>query len=415
MSQALSRARLAVALVTGVVALTVTGCTGVPMPTPTTATPTPTGDGILRIGTLFPASGGLATFSAGQVAGVNAAVREINAAGGVLGVPVEVVSRDAGADDSGKAGPSFDALVARGVDVIIGPSSSPVAESLLPAAAAASVPIVSPSATAAGLTGADGGGWFFRTVPTDADEARVLADRLVVGGASTVVLIGAGGRPGPAVADALAAELTAQDAELVSEVPGDGDPAVVVEEVVGAGPDAVVLATPDGGEATAALIAALSAAGFGGERLWLVGPNVVSYGDALPDGTLTGVQGVNTGFQPDDAVRARFRLEDPGLRNVRFAAEAYDATILAALAANLAGDDGGASIDRMLPAASAGGIPCSSYGECLDVLTTETDIDYLGVSGPFDLDENGDITEPGFSLYGYSPENTLVFAERVVG
>ena len=89
-------------------------------------------------------------------------------------------------------------------------------------------------------------------------------------------------------------------------------------------------------------------------------------------------------------MRARFILEDPGVRSLRFAAEAYDATILAALAATLAGDDGGASIDRMLPAASSGGIPCASYGECLDVLRTQDDIDFRGVSGSLDLDENGE-------------------------
>jgi branched-chain amino acid transport system substrate-binding protein len=409
MSHALSRAASSVVLAAALVA-SVVGCTGLPMPTPTTAPPTPTGDGILRIGTLFPASGGLAGLSPGQVAGVNAAVREINAAGGVLGVPVEVVNRDAGADDGGKAGPSFDDLVARGVDVVIGPSSSALAESLLPAAAAASVPIISPSATAAGLAGQDAGGWFFRTVSTDADEGEALAGLLVAGGASNVVLVGMGGRPGSAASEALSAGLAAQDAEI-AEVPGEGDPAAVAEQVAAAGPDAVVLATPDGGEATTALITALTGAGFGAEKLWLVGANVVAYRDALPDGALTGVRGIVTGVRAEDALRARIRLEDPGVSSPRYAVEAYDATILAALAATLAGDDGGASIDRMLPAASAGGIPCTSYGECLDVLSTETDIDYRGASGSLDFDEYGDITEPGFSLYGYSPENALVFAE----
>jgi branched-chain amino acid transport system substrate-binding protein len=191
MSRALSRASLAAALIATALVTVLAGCTAQPMPTPTTALPSPTGDGILRIGTLFPASGSLAALSAGQVAGVNAAVREINAAGGVLGAPVEVVSRDAGADGSGDAGPAFDDLVSRGADVVIGPSSSAVAESVLPAAAAASVPVISPSATAAGLGDADAGGWFFRTVPTDADLGHALAGRLVAGGARTAVLVGA--------------------------------------------------------------------------------------------------------------------------------------------------------------------------------------------------------------------------------
>jgi ABC-type branched-subunit amino acid transport system substrate-binding protein len=131
------------------------GCTGPPMPTPTpTASPTPTGDGVLRIGTLFPLTGPLAGFGAGQTAAVNAAVREINTAGGVQGAPVEVVNRDGG--DVATVEAAFDALVARGVDVVIGPPSSEAAALLLSRAATAAVPLVSPSANAAGLTAADG-------------------------------------------------------------------------------------------------------------------------------------------------------------------------------------------------------------------------------------------------------------------
>jgi branched-chain amino acid transport system substrate-binding protein len=412
MSRALSRAdrHAATAALIAAVTITLAGCTGLPMPTPTpTASPTPTGDGILRIGTLFPGSGPLARFSPAQVAGVNAAVREIDAAGGVLGAPVEVVNRNAGADDDGMAGPSFDDLVARGVDVVIGPSSSATAEQILPAAALASVPLISPSATGVRLT--DDAGWFFRTIPTDADLGAALAGLLVGQGASKVVLVEVGGQPGSVASEALAAGLEAQDAELVAEVPGDGDPAAVISQVGAAAPDAVVLAAPDGGEVTAALIAALEAGDFGGEALWLVGPAAVGYGDALPAGTLASVTGVAAGFSPDDAFRTRVRLEDPGAGNLRYAAEAYDATILAALAATLAGDDGGASIDRIVPAAAAGGIPCHSYGECLDVLRTQDDIDYQGVTGSLDLDENGDLSYPGFAVYGYTPENAVQFAE----
>jgi hypothetical protein len=32
------------------------------------------------------------------------------------------------------------------------------------------------------------------------------------------------------------------------------------------------------------------------------------------------------------------------------------------------------------------------------------------VSGPLDLDENGDLTHPGFAVYGYTPENAAEFA-----
>ena len=123
---------------------------------------------------------------------------------------------------------------------------------------------------------------------------------------------------------------------------------------------------------------ALTAAGYGGAKLWLTSQNLADYSQALPAGLLNGANGILEGVQPDDAFIAKLKQEDPGLVDPRYGAEAYDATILAALAAILAGDDGGASIAAALRDASRGGIKCTSFGECLDVLRTETDIDYDG-------------------------------------
>lgn len=136
--------------VAAAVALMLASCTALPTATPTptpTSTPTPTGDGVLRVGTLLSASDPAA---AAQVAGVNAAVREINAAGGVDGEPVEVVTRNAG-DDAATAESALSDLIARGVDVVVGPSSADLLASVTEAAATSDVPVL-PSAGTAALT-----------------------------------------------------------------------------------------------------------------------------------------------------------------------------------------------------------------------------------------------------------------------
>jgi branched-chain amino acid transport system substrate-binding protein len=430
MSRALSRAGIAArtraaVLAAAAAALVLSACTGPPMPTPTpTVSPTPTGDGVLRIGTLFSLSGPLAGYGAGQTAAVNAAVREINAGGGVLGAPVEVVNRNGGDVTTVEA--AFDALVAKGVDVVIGPSASDAAALLLPRASAAAVPLVSPSANATALA-ADGGGWFFRTIPTPGAQGGVLASLLVADGATEIALIRLGDDAATALGEALGAGLTAADGALVADVtvpPVDPaadppvDPAAIATDVVADAtsddPDAVVLATADDGSVTPALVAALDAAGYSGERLWLAGRNLAD-ASAVAAGVLDGAHAVTDGFTPDAELAARFRLEDPGAGSLRYAAEAYDATILAVLAAVLAGDDGGASIARTLPAASADGIPCASFGECVDVLSTEPDIDYVGVTGPVGVAANGDLTTPGFAVSSYAADNTATFAEWVLG
>ncbi len=417
MPRAFVRARLVAALLA--VAAVTTACTTAPMPTPTPSSPSPTpiGDGVLRIGTLFPSSGGVAFIGPAQVAGVNAAIREINAAGGVGGVPVEVLNRDSGDASTQKAEESFADLVAKGVDIVIGPSSSVLAERLLAPSIEAGVPMISPAATYPQLTTADEVGAFWRTIPSYAHQGVVLGELLPSKKAPEVVLVYTNDELGNSILETLTASLAEHEGELVASYPvrTGTDAAALAAKVKKDAPDAVVLATPDNGDQTKALIGALSAAGYGGAKLWLTSQNLADYSQALPAGLLNGANGILEGVQPDDAFIAKLKQEDPGLVDPRYGAEAYDATVLAALAAILAGDDGGASIAAALREASRGGIKCTSFGECLDVLRTEPDIDYDGITGSVNFDAAGDRTTASYGLYVYTAENKYQRTESITG
>lgn len=400
-------------------AAVLTGCTAAPMPTPTPTpevTVAPSGDGVLRIGTLFPTTGATSFLGAAQVAGVNAAIREINAAGGVAGVPVEVVNRDSGDATTETAEASFAALVEKGVDVVIGPSSSVLAERLLPLAIDAGIPLISPAATYPGI-GADADGFFARTTPAYPLQGVVLGDLLTEQKAGEVALVVGSDDVSSSIATPLADALAEHGGELVvtATVTGASGAASAVAKAVKAKPDAVVLATPDNGDVTKALIAELVKAGYGGAKLWLTSQNLADYSQALPAGTLKDVNGVLEGPRPDDAFIARLKVEDPGLGEVRYAAEAYDATMLAALAALLAGDDGGRSIAWKLREVTRDGIRCTSFGECADVLETEPDIAYEGVLGPLRLDAAGDPTRARYDVFRYDAENKPVRTASVEG
>ena len=172
---------------------------------------------------------------------------------------------------------------------------------------------------------------------------------------------------------------------------------------------------PTTASSTRALIVALTGAGYGGAKLWLTSQNLADYSQALPAGTLNAVNGVLEGVQPDDAFIAKLKVEDPGLGDVRYAAEAYDAVVIAALAALLADDDGGPSIASRVVAATREGIRCSSFGECLDVLATEPDIAYEGIAGPLRLDDAGDPTNASYGVYAYTAENKFARTATVSG
>lgn len=410
-----TRAPLSAALATAVV-LALSACTaGQPMPTPTPTIPlAPTGDGVLRIGTLVPTSGTFAFLGAAQVAGVEIAVREINEAGGVNGVPVEVVNRDSGDAGTQTAEASFADLVAQGVDVVVGPTSSVLAQRLLPLALQARIPMISPAATYPQLSGLDDAGFLSRTIPSYGTQALALAAELA---GKKVAVVAVDDPLGGSLVDALGPAVEAKGGQLVGSqlvAASGGDVAAAVTTAIAQAPDALVLSSDYTSlDLTKALISQALGAGYGAGRLWLTSQNTGDYNQAFPPGTLAGVNGVIDGIQPPEAFVARLKQSDPNLAQFRYSSEAYDAVMLAALAAVLGGDDGGATIAAWLPAASTGGIRCGSFGECLDVLTTQDDIDYEGVSGPVNLDAVGDVTGGSYGVYAYDGDNKFVLQRTV--
>lgn len=407
----MSRARTVLSLaLAGCLALALVSCGSTAMPTPTpTPSVTPSGDGVLRIGTLIPTSGAFAFLGPAQVAGVEVAVREINEAGGVGGVPVEVFHRDSGEAGNQIAEASFADLVAKGVDVVIGPTSSAIAQRLVPAVLKAKVAIVSPAATLPELTTVEDAGYLFRTIPAYGLQGLALAQELA---GKKVALLYVDDSLGGSLAETLEAALAAEGGELVLAegiAASTTDLAPAIAALKESEPDAVVLSSSYSGfELTKALIAQTLAAGYGAGRLWLTTQNTGDYNQAFPPGTLAGVNGLIDGVEPDDAFKARLKQSDPNLASFRYSTEAYDATVLAALAAIVAGDDAGRSIAATLGDASSGGIKCTSFGECLDVLKTQDDIDYDGLSGSVDLTGAGDVRSGYYGVYAYDGDNKFV-------
>ncbi|MGV8885899.1 MAG: ABC transporter substrate-binding protein [Microbacteriaceae bacterium] len=393
-------------------ALALSSCTGLdPQPTPAPSVSyEATGDGVLRIGTLFGLTGSTAGTGAAQVAAVDLAVREINSAGGFGGVPVEVFNRnsgdDASADPAALALTSLAELIDKGVDVVIGPSSTAVAAAIAPAAAEAGIALILTSAARPTDVAADA--TVVSIAPDPSLQAPALAAALAKSGARTVAVV----HPeGDAVAGELATAAAAQGLTVVDVAPmapAQSDVSALVAAVRGAGVDAVVLsvAATDAGT----IVPALVAAGQAPDTLWFAADATVSYAKTLKPGLLTGSHGLFAGAPVTATMLAQLRQIDPGIGSPRFAAEAFDATVLAALSAMAAGDDGGASIGRGLRAVSSGGIPCTSFGACSDALGSCDDINYEGTSSLLDLGEVGSAASDAFAIAMYSAKNIAALA-----
>jgi len=391
--------------------LALASCAAEPKPVQRTPKPTavaPSGDGVLRIGTLFPTTGAASYIGAAQVAGVEVAIKEINQAGGVLGKPVEVLHRDSADASTTTAETSFADLIAKKTDVIVGPSSSVLALRLVPKIVEAKVAMIATAATAPAITTADDSGYLFRTTPSDALEGKALGQLLGKTKDVKAALVYFDDDQGNAVHGTFGTALAKAGGKVVLNQKFDATStiATVLAAVTKAKPDVVVVTSPfTAMEQNKALITGLAAAGLGGAKLWLTGGAMADYSQALPNGALTGVNGILEGAVPDDAFKAKVKAADPNVADYRYAAEAYDATILAALAASSAKDDSGEAVARTLQSVSERGIKCLSYGECVDVLKTQTDIDYDGVSGPIAFDAHGDPQSAHYGVYKYDGES----------
>lgn len=411
-------ARLALPAALAAAALVLTGCTAdepEPMPVPSEPAPSPTpfrevapsGDGRLVIGTLLPTEGDTAGVAAAQIAAVEVAVRELNDNGGVLDEPVTVFHRNSGVEPGDGLEAAFADLVERGVDVVIGPFSDALVEQALPLAAEAGVALISTGAT--GGIDASGDGYFARVVATDYLQGLTIGQAVVADGASSIAVIASDDAYGEAIADGVAEAAAASDAAssaVVTVTASDTSAASTVADA-----DAVVVATSVAlADVTAGMLADLLDAGLSPASLWLASAAAADYSGSLDAGALEGARGALLGADADDEFVERLRFADPFLGGFRWAPEAYDAVLLAALAVTVIGDDGGASIIAGLPQVAREGAPCTSYGECLQFLIDEPDagLNYEGLSGPLGMRVDGDLDEAAFGLAVYTDENRPV-------
>lgn len=399
-----------------------------PAPTPSASVSSAPGDGILRIGTLLPTSGNDTSLGPGLVAAVRAAVREINAAGGVLGERVELVSRSSGGDLASAEAAVAD-LVAAGVDAIVGPTEAPLAVRTAQLASEAGIPVMAVATGSPQVAAADDDDWLFRTTPGLAVQGAALGSQLVADGARSVALVTVNGPDGMPILDGLGPAVRAGGGEIVAvqridystpeDAFGRADyvdiPTGVAMRLAELAPDAVVVATADGGEATQRVLRVLAELGPDDATVWLASGSAVDYSDTDADEAVASARAIRSGVHGDADFQRRVRQEDPGAKNLRYAADAYDATMLLGLAAVAAGGDAGWQLRVALRGVSAGGTDCTSFGECVVILSDGHDPDYEGVSGPIEFTAVGDVGTAAFGLFTYSDRGELSRTSDLVG
>lgn len=148
--------------------------------------PEDSGDDPIVIGTISPNTGTLAAYGTGIVTGVELAVEEINAAGGILGRQVKVVNTDDQGDPT-ECLNAFNSLVSQGVGIIIGSATSGCTSAITDAANEEEVCLLAPTATADSVTTEDD--YIFRACYADSFQGAIAAAYAKKGGYTKVGIV----------------------------------------------------------------------------------------------------------------------------------------------------------------------------------------------------------------------------------
>lgn len=386
-----------------------------------------TADGTLTIGTLLPQTGSLAVLGPPEIAGVDLAVKEINAAGGVLGKQVKVVHADS--SDTGNPGvsnQSLDRLFGEKVDVVIGPASSGVALNVIDRVTGNGTLMISPANTSDKLTDYNDKGLYFRTAPPDKLQGRVLADTIAGDNNGRLAILALQDAYGTGLADNVEKFFEEAGGQVVEKIIYDPKAptfAAEVGRIKAAKPDAIAVIAFD---ETKKILPELERQGLGPKttQLYMTDGNVsIDFTkekvDLAPSGGKA-AKGTQPGAPAGKDLQKRLLDVNPKLgSNFAYGAEAYDATVLAALAATAARSDAPQAVAGKLAEVSQNGEQCRTYKTCSEALggggTQGADIDYEGVSGPIAFNAKGDPAEATIGIYRFTSGNKLENLDYVTG
>lgn len=381
---------------------------GSPTPTPTdtsTSEPAPSPDAEcandqLIIGTLLPATGDLAFLGPPEYAGVDLAVEEVNAGGGVLGQPIINEFGDSGDTKTDLASQTVDSHISKGVQVIIGAAASGVTANVLEKVTVQNgILMISPANTAPSLTTAPDDGLYFRTAPSDVLQGAIVAAEAIDLGFTAGATISRDDPYGNGLREAFVRDFEAAGGTITSNL--KYDPAAPsfeaeVAEIAAGNPEFVQVV---GFDETTKLLQEMIKQGIGPQdvQVFLVDGNIstTAYAD-FPAGTMDGVVATVPTGDPNsdvDAFNERLLSIDPDLTDFAYGAQAYDATMLVAIAAQYAGCADARAIANAMPTIAneaPGSEICTTWDECNAIIEAGGTPNFNGATGPLDFNEFGD-------------------------
>ncbi len=381
----------------------------------------------IQLGALIPQTGDLSIFAPAGEKAANLAVEEANAAFGDAGSD-STVSLEVG-DTETKPQPAVQAanqLISGGASCLAGAWGSantiPVGTSV---SKSQQVPLISPASTSPEITDLPDDGFVFRTAPSDALQGQVLADAVgeEFGTDATISVAARNDAYGEGIATQFSEAFTGNGGTVNGPVLYDVEASSYdseASEITNGDPDGYVII--DFEDPYGKVGAALARSGnFDPTNMFTAdGLAFDKIPDTIPLDSLDGANGTRPatpeGTATGDAFDTLFADSElkPKERNT-FDAQNFDAVSLCILGAVAAGSTDGADIQAQIQdVASAPGeqYDFTTMSDAITALQNGDDIDFQGVSGSLDLDDNGDPIAATYEIWHYE-DGALTVDEQV--
>jgi ABC-type branched-subunit amino acid transport system substrate-binding protein len=367
--------------------------------------------GPLKIGMLFDYTGSLGEFGPNMETGAKLAIKQINAAGGVLGKPVQLIKADAATNPQVATEAATRLVNVDGVQAIIGCLSSGVTIAVAEGVAVPNkIVMISPASTSPGLSAVKDNDFLFRTTLSDAAQGVVLADWAVEQGYKKVATFYTNNAYGKGLSDQFVESFEAAGGTVTAAVSHEQQQTSYLSELQKAveGQPEVLVAISYPAEGQIYLKEAIEN-NLIKTFLFVDGTKSQDIIDTIGAAALEGTTGTSPSAPEkaeltadfDAEYLAEYGKEVPALPYIR---ESYDAVVAIALAAEAAQSTDPTKIRDQLrevagPPGATIGTGAAGIVEAMTAIRAGTDIDFDGSANTDNWDKNGDLLTGAIEIF----------------
>lgn len=386
--------------------------------------------GGLKIGTLLAITGDLSQFGSSMQDSASLLVKTVNACGGVLGKPVQLISEDDQTQPGAGATAMSKLAEINRVAGVVGATGSAVSSAAVDIGVRNQVVLISPSSTSPVFTErakkGDFQGFWFRTAPSDSFQGQAIAKLAKKRGFQSVAILAINNDYGNGLAKSFIPTFEADGGKVVNRdkptfyAPNASTFDSEVSAAFAGNPDAVLLvAYPETGSL---ILKSAYEQGLLGKKTQVIltegmkQANIANLIGKSADGKYISSGVIGTAPNTQGPALADFRSRYQAAYNRQpnvYDPNTWDAAAVLVLAAEAAKSTAGAAIkDQIRDIANAPGQEVTDVCQGLSLIREGKDINYQGASGTVDFNAEGDVSS-NYDIWTIDSNGTLKVTDTI--